>query len=392
MKKLFTLIAVALLSTAAMADPDVFGAVDKGWGDDGCNRQFTLGPGKTITFDFVVNNTSKAGDWAGWMTLITSADNAAEYVFMQCVGYGVTDKGWGDDTKSTNAGFNTWYKCNFVNVNYDTWKDELIGASVKVTISRVGAEIRYLADVRPTNGEIRGQYFVMDAGDGTQDIKILFGGDQAEIALNSSDITDSEADPEIQGTLVGQINNAGGFGLHSSDFTLAPESEATIRFYNYGNRAANWYNWIFEAQKGNKYLDLRCDNWGWGDYYDGANLSTENYDWSTFKYDMYGAAVEIVLSRTGNTLNFKATQTTTSGKVMKETYTVTNDDFASGDITYRMLTEGSHLDIVDELVTAISTVKAVKAEAGVRYNLAGQKVGNGFKGVVIENGKKLVVK
>ena len=105
MKKLFTLIAVALLSTAAMADPDVFGAVDKGWGDDGCNRQFTLGPGKTITFDFVVNNTSKAGDWAGWMTLITSADNAAEYVFMQCVGYGVTDKGWGDDTKSTNAGF-----------------------------------------------------------------------------------------------------------------------------------------------------------------------------------------------------------------------------------------------------------------------------------------------
>ncbi len=41
--------------------------------------------------------------------------------------------------------------------------------------------------------------------------------------------------------------------------------------------------------------------------------------------------------------------------------------------------------------TGINTVKAT-SENGVRYNLAGQKVAEGYKGVVIENGKKVVIK
>ncbi len=42
--------------------------------------------------------------------------------------------------------------------------------------------------------------------------------------------------------------------------------------------------------------------------------------------------------------------------------------------------------------TGINTTKAVKAENDVCYNLAGQKVNAGYKGVVIMNGKKVVVK
>ena len=41
--------------------------------------------------------------------------------------------------------------------------------------------------------------------------------------------------------------------------------------------------------------------------------------------------------------------------------------------------------------TGITAVKAAQQD-GVRYNLAGQKVNAGYKGVVIENGKKFVVK
>ena len=40
----------------------------------------------------------------------------------------------------------------------------------------------------------------------------------------------------------------------------------------------------------------------------------------------------------------------------------------------------------------INTVKAVEAENGAAYNLAGQKVADGFKGVVIKNGKKMIQK
>ena len=40
----------------------------------------------------------------------------------------------------------------------------------------------------------------------------------------------------------------------------------------------------------------------------------------------------------------------------------------------------------------LNNVKAVEAENGAAYNLAGQKVEDGFKGVVIKNGKKMIQK
>ena len=41
---------------------------------------------------------------------------------------------------------------------------------------------------------------------------------------------------------------------------------------------------------------------------------------------------------------------------------------------------------------AIQTVKATQANDGAVYNLAGQKVGNDFKGIVIKDGKKMLQK
>ena len=42
--------------------------------------------------------------------------------------------------------------------------------------------------------------------------------------------------------------------------------------------------------------------------------------------------------------------------------------------------------------TGISTVNAQKTQNNVIYNLAGQKVGNDYKGIVIMNGKKFMQK
>jgi hypothetical protein len=41
--------------------------------------------------------------------------------------------------------------------------------------------------------------------------------------------------------------------------------------------------------------------------------------------------------------------------------------------------------------TGIKKVAELKVNDGVMYNLAGQKVGNGYKGIAILNGKKIVV-
>ena len=46
----------------------------------------------------------------------------------------------------------------------------------------------------------------------------------------------------------------------------------------------------------------------------------------------------------------------------------------------------------DGTATGINNITAAKAQNGVRYNLAGQRVSKDFKGVVIENGKKMIVK
>ena len=388
-----------MFSTAAMAqEADVFGAVGKGWGDEGCNRQYDLGANKTITFDFTVNERADK-DWFGWITLARSGNysvpDAKEYFFMQPSAYAVTEGAWTDASKSTAANPGTWYKCNFNSIDFGKWPTELTGAHVVLKVSRVGSEIRYLADIRPTASDaIWGHYFVMDCGKADGDIFILFGADQAQLALNSAVISDSEADPAVQGTLVGEIDNTTLGFARSADITLAPENTLNVEFVNYGCRAANWYNWIFEVQNDNKYLDLRCDNFGWGAYWDGNNCVVENYDWTTFKYDMYGATVKLTATRTGSTLNVEATATTTANKVMKETYTVTNNDFASGNLTARFIAEACHLDIlsVSSTPTAISAVKTVNNAKAVRYNMAGQQVGAGFKGLVIENGKKMIIK
>ena len=58
------------------------------------------------------------------------------------------------------------------------------------------------------------------------------------------------------------------------------------------------------------------------------------------------------------------------------------------DVTNHEFT-GNSVEIV---VTGINTIAVNKAENGVRYNLAGQKVNAGYKGVVIMNGKKVMQK
>lgn len=64
--------------------------------------------------------------------------------------------------------------------------------------------------------------------------------------------------------------------------------------------------------------------------------------------------------------------------------------------TYKVWCDGSKLgfygfEFKEGSSTGINTVK-VAAENGVRYNLSGQKVAEDYKGVVIENGKKVVMK
>lgn len=86
--------------------------------------------------------------------------------------------------------------------------------------------------------------------------------------------------------------------------------------------------------------------------------------------------------------------TVDNGTLDKQTYTNTEGTDA---VTFTLDGKSKQCRInsvvvtVDASATGISSVET-KQMPTVRYNLAGQKVGTDYKGVVIENGKKMVVK
>ncbi len=47
---------------------------------------------------------------------------------------------------------------------------------------------------------------------------------------------------------------------------------------------------------------------------------------------------------------------------------------------------------MDNIKTGVTDINAAKPHGGQRYNLMGQPVGPDYRGLVIENGKKLIVK
>ena len=46
----------------------------------------------------------------------------------------------------------------------------------------------------------------------------------------------------------------------------------------------------------------------------------------------------------------------------------------------------------EDTVTGIEEIHAAKSETGRRFNVMGQPVGRGYKGIVIEDGQKFIVK
>lgn len=64
--------------------------------------------------------------------------------------------------------------------------------------------------------------------------------------------------------------------------------------------------------------------------------------------------------------------------------------------TYKVWCDGSKLGFYgfefSDQPTSVKGIKNIVENNGVRYNLAGQKVGADFKGIAIVNGKKVVLK
>ena len=338
------------------------GATTKGWGDAGCcTSAYTLASNKTVTFTFSVDATRGEHSYDGYVGIIakTAANDwgANQYAFIRSM---CDYKVGAEENWNTGATYN-------VN-NYPGANDGAIeaaklahlpGAVVTMKMERHGQEVLVTTDIANAGITYR-HYYVQNLGT-TDDAYVFLGADHAQLTVINVETTTTEPYPAIVGTLHGVENNTGGFGVGPhTDITLPAGKTLKLHFKNYSNGLQAWFNWVLEVQKGSKYLDLRADNYGWStaDYYNQANITLENYpSWEIFRSYMNGADVEMTISReTANTLSVVAKQTLTNGTVATERYTLTHSDFATGDATVRLLTEGAHLDLQSYALGLTATI------------------------------------
>jgi len=340
------------------------GATDKGWGDAGSSTSaYTLKSNQTVTFTFSVDATKGEHSYQGYVGYLSKTTNktwdADQLLFLRSM----CDYAIGG-TWNTGATYNV----NNYPVTGTTDEEKaasveaaklahLPGSIVTMKMERHGKDVLITTDITKDGTTYR-HYYVQDLGT-TADVYAFLAADGAQLTVLNVETT-TEAYPTIEGILQGLETNGGGFGAGThTDLTLPAGQTLKLHFKNYTNGVQAWFNWVLEIQNGSKYLDLRADNYGWGadGYYNLANFTLENYpDWSVFRNYMNGADVEMTVSReTTNTISVVAKQTLTNGVVATERYLVTNADFASNNVTVRLLTEGAHLDLLSAEV-GISTV------------------------------------
>ena len=133
----------------------------------------------------------------------------------------------------------------------------------------------------------------------------------------------------------------------SDNFTVASGSSKVITMYCYSNNLANWNSpsTILRKADNTEYAVVRMDNFGWGNGYPTATLSS---DWNsdTFTSNISGSKVVITVSNNGdNTADIRYDVTYANGEMHFQEYTGITVD--SADLNFALVTEGAYLVIVE---------------------------------------------
>ena len=154
---------------------------------------------------------------------------------------------------------------------------------------------------------------------------------------------------------IGAADNTAAWWTVFSDYMTVPdENTLNWNFTNYTNGSANWCNWVIvftngkerDAEGYTEYVVLRADAYGWGTYYNAANM-THNYNFDTFAADMNGAKVQLKVTRDGNNVTMTTVTTTEGGTVYNYDYHFeTSEDIE--DLGVFLTCEGAHLTFESE--------------------------------------------
>ena len=352
-----TMVAVALLcSTFAKADTTVVGAEDNStafWSV--FSDYYTIEPNKTLTLEFK-NYSAKVSNWQNWVVAVTTdaergAENYSEYVVLRADNYA-----WQYGLNTGPDSSHDWFTSLTSNYVWDTFLDDMDGSDVVMTITRAYEKVTIHADITTAGGKSYFEDFVINCGDGEQNIRAFLLTEGGHLVIDNSKTTIKKTDLPVEGQ-VGKTDNTTGFFGDYKAYPVTDDETLTLDFVNYAG-TANWNNFdvilsnvdnrMAEGYK--EYAIIRADNFAWQEWdvttTAGPDKSwftsmNSNYNWETFLADMDGAHVVLTIQRKGEQVTVHADITTTGGTSLFYDFIM---PIPAGESLYALLgVDGSHL-------------------------------------------------
>jgi hypothetical protein len=349
-KTLLALIGGVMCNAAWAATIATMGNNDEG--EASHKQTYILAPNKTLTLTFTVTSTKGENETQGYTVDLRHQGDANPVMYMQPGGGFYY---WGDE----------WWNETHIVKNDRSWgalsdfTAFIPGATVELTIKRIHTQVMYYADITTSTSVRHYRRLISTVGSFTENANL-------EVALMANyavltSITDVTTDESITGTLIGKEDNSVGYSDGAQQaFTIAADKSLELNFINYSSKIGWADNWYLRIEKGEKWLELRSDYWGGesdgaGYYYHSEETSSPGYFtlssstglyFDNFPKALHKANVVMTVERSGNTLTITATQTCTSSEVKTEKYTITHDDFGTGDITFKLCANWAHLDLL----------------------------------------------
>lgn len=268
-----------------------------------------------IHYEFY-NYTDGLENWTNWLAVIATGERGCEG-YLEYAVIRADNFGWGANWEQATL------NCDF---NFDTFKQDMQGAHVDLTIERFGETVTSTAIVTTTTGTVY-TYKVTIPGITNPSITTWLLCERAHLLLNPEGCYIGTAYPD--GLAVGNQDCSTGWWS-----AWTPLNKFNGDFDNFGviftnhttGTGANWNNWLLVCTNGkwigedgySEYFVLRSDAYGWGGTsYDAAGI-VANFDWTTYVADMKDAKCCVYFSRFGENLTMVARQTTADGRKMPE--------------------------------------------------------------------------
>lgn len=335
---------------------------------------YTLTGDGSVTISFT-NYSDKANNWDNWLCVCASdaerqADGYVEYFVMRSDNYG-----WGP---TWNTATNPETGTLLSNYNWDTFKEDLDSATVSLTLTRKGETLKMRANTTTTTGTRYYESWEQTVTDLPETIRFFLTTEKGHLDITSASVNKpnyvaygnsgryNSTGYEAYTFPCGEVQNAytevysdsvvvrDFCGFSGYDLAVTTDAEGTISH-------------LYQI------IDGVCKESVWGTYsyvYTGASVTATDIC----------AYVPYCYTWAGND--------ETSGSILLAAYIYNADNTYVWDYYY--FAWGSS---AADVVSGISTVAAEKQAADApMFNLAGQRVNKDAKGLVIKNGKKMMLK